>query len=285
VPVAADGSNLPHGGVNDGRYWLEDLPEDEHLREKVRPEGRPCQREGIRAGEADAPPCMWFFCPFNGPTRARIIPFFEEHPLWPDRRARRLLGAPHAAGKQLHQGAPPDAQRRRLVDTSQLEYLDGRGRWRVRILPQGKAGAAGGPDFGVWDTERLRHGEQVRHRLLRSVRGGVSGNTSAPAWFEFKRQWGPRVVYNTRRALNKVARWWLFAWWAREPLVKNLFVGEGATGPKKHGNWATLMGAQIRMMLCVGTGRMPATRVVHTKVIQGMQGMQKIFRICRVCNS
>jgi hypothetical protein len=127
VPVAADGSNLPHGGVNDGRYWLEDLPEDEHLREKVRPEGRPCQREGIRAGEADAPPCMWFFCPFNGPTRARIIPFFEEHPLWPDRRARRLLGAPHAAGKQLHQGAPPDAQRRRLVDTSQLEYLDGQG--------------------------------------------------------------------------------------------------------------------------------------------------------------
>ena len=77
--MAADGSNLPRGGDNDGSYWL-DLPVGRDRRREGQ-EGRPRQREGGRApvqvkpmlGGMATDLAMWFFYPLNGPARARVL--------------------------------------------------------------------------------------------------------------------------------------------------------------------------------------------------------------------
>ena len=59
TPVAADGSNLPQGGGNDGGYWL-DLPVDGNQREKV------------KKGDLSGAKVYVQAKPFNGPVRAKL---------------------------------------------------------------------------------------------------------------------------------------------------------------------------------------------------------------------
>jgi hypothetical protein len=54
------------------------------------------------------------------------------------------------------------------------------------------------------------------------------------------RPWGPTEVYDIGRVINGLKRFPLLPRSVRlqlAKLVNKLFVGEGATGPKKHGSW------------------------------------------------
>ncbi|XP_044323121.1 uncharacterized protein [Triticum aestivum] len=156
-----------------------------------RPEGageerRPRRRQGVRAGEAYAGrdgdgPRLVFLLPVQRPGAGQSRA--PHHPARHDRRARRRLGAPDAAGEQLLRRAAPDvllaAQHGRLggrvaAGVPRRQAGGVRVAERARVLPQGGAGAAGRLEAGGRDTERLRQGEQDGHRR-RAVRAGVGG--------------------------------------------------------------------------------------------------------------
>jgi hypothetical protein len=75
TPVAADGSNLPQGGDNDGSCWL-DLPSGGEQREWVKKGDLAGARAYVQVkpmlGGTVTDLAMWFFYPFNGPARARV---------------------------------------------------------------------------------------------------------------------------------------------------------------------------------------------------------------------
>ena len=60
-----------------------------------------------------------------------------------------------------------------------------------------------------------------------------------PAWLGFMRPWGPTEVYDIGRVINGLKRFPLprSVQEQLDKLVNKLFVGQGATGPKKHGSW------------------------------------------------
>ena len=111
------------------------------------------------------------------------------------------------------------------VDAPQLEYGGGGGRQaggvrvaaRGRVLPEGRAGAAG--VRGGRDTERT--GGPGLCEVVSAEHLGVA----EPAWLGFMRPWGPTEVHDVGRVINRVARA------IRERLVNKVFVGDGATGP------------------------------------------------------
>ncbi|OEL22761.1 hypothetical protein BAE44_0016222 [Dichanthelium oligosanthes] len=129
--VAADGSNLPQGGDNDGNYWL-DLPAGSRdQRERVKKGDLAGAKAYVQVkpmlGGTVTDLAMWFY-PFNGPARARLLRIFTI-PLgsigshvgdWEHLTLRvsnfsgellRVYFSQHSAGT--------------WVDAPQLEYADG----------------------------------------------------------------------------------------------------------------------------------------------------------------
>ncbi|KAK9125757.1 hypothetical protein Scep_014603 [Stephania cephalantha] len=75
IPIDPTGSNLPQGGPNDNTYWL-DLPIDNAAKEKVK-KGDLSSCEAYfhikpMLGATFTDLAVWFFYPFNGPTRAKV---------------------------------------------------------------------------------------------------------------------------------------------------------------------------------------------------------------------
>jgi len=142
------------------------------------------------------------------------------------------------------------------VDAPHLEYAAGSGRpvasaslhGHAFVLPGGGAGAAG--VRGGRDTERT--GGPGLCEVVSAEHLGVA----EPAWLGFMRPWGPTEVHDVGRVINRVARA------IRERLVNKVFVGDGATGPKKHGSWIN-----DERRLCTGTfsssSATPKNSLVH----------------------
>ncbi|RLM98437.1 uncharacterized protein C2845_PM06G23090 [Panicum miliaceum] len=251
TPVAADGSNLPQGGDNDGSYWL-DLPVGRDQRERVKKGDLASAKAYMQVkpmlGGTATDLAMWFFYPINGPARARVLGALTI-PLggigshvgdWEHLTLRvsnfsgellRVYFSQHSAGT--------------WVDASQLEYAAAGGRPvayaslhghafypRAGLELQGSAVAGIRNDSArgsVLDTGGRGRCEVVSAEYL-----GVA----EPAWLGFMRPWGPTEVYDVGRVINRVARFLPRAIRERlERLVNKVFVGDGATGPKKHGSW------------------------------------------------
>lgn len=256
TPVAADGSNLPQGGGNDGGYWL-DLPADGNQREKVKRGDLAGAKVYVQAkpmlGGTVADLAVWIFYPFNGPARAKVglipsIPLGEigEHVGdWEHVTLRvsnfsgellRMYFSQHSAGT--------------WVDASRLEYLDGGDGGGSRPVAYASLhGHAFYPNAGTVLQGNSGLGIGIRNDCARGSRldtgAGRCEVVSAeylgvkePAWLGFEREWGPRDEYDIGREINRAAR--LLPRSVRErlaKLVEKVLVGEGPTGPKMHGNW------------------------------------------------
>ncbi|KAL6656835.1 hypothetical protein ACP70R_004615 [Stipagrostis hirtigluma subsp. patula] len=258
TPVAADGSNLPQGGGNDGGYWL-DLPADGDQREKVKKGDLAGAKAYVQAkpmlGGTATDLAMWFFYPFNGPARAKVGPLtiplgkIGEHVGdWEHLTLRvsnfsgellRVYFSQHSAGA--------------WVDASQLEY-DGGGGVNRPVAYASRHGHAFYPRAGLVLQGDSKLGVGIRNDCARGSRldtGGGAGRcevvsaeylgagvVAEPAWLGFERGWGPREEYDIGREINRAAR--ILPRSVRERLAKlvsKLLVGEGPTGPKMHGNW------------------------------------------------
>ncbi|CAM0145362.1 unnamed protein product [Urochloa decumbens] len=255
TPVAADGSNLPRGGGNDGGYWL-DLPAaDNNQREDVKKGDLPSAKVYVQAkpmlGGTVTDLAVWIFYPLNGAARAQVgfltIPLGEigEHVGdWEHVTLRvsnfsgellRVYLSQHSAGT--------------WVEASQLEYLDGFG-WNRPVAYASRHGHAMYPKAGLVLQGDSRLGVGIRNDCARGSRLDTGGaerwevvsaeylGVKEPAWLGFERGWGPREVYNIGRVINSVAR--ILPRSMRErlaKLVEKVFVGDGPTGPKMHGNW------------------------------------------------
>jgi hypothetical protein len=254
TPVAADGSNLPQGGGNDGGYWL-DLPVDDKQREKVK-RGDLASAKGYvqvkpMLGGTVTDLAVWIFFPFNGPARAKVglltIPLGEigEHVGdWEHVTLRvsnfsgellRMYLSQHSAGT--------------WVEASQLEYLDGYGGNRP-VAYASRHGHALYPKAGLVLQGNSRLGVGIRNDAAKGGRlnAGLAGRcevvsaeylgVAEPAWLGFERGWGPKEEYVIGSVINRVA--WTLPRSLRErlaKLVEKVFVGDGPTGPKMHGNW------------------------------------------------
>lgn len=256
-PIDATGSNLPSGGTNDGEFWI-DLPADE-------------RRNNIICGNLESAKlyvhvkpalggtftdiAMWVFCPFNGPGTLKIgpmnIPFskvgrhlgdWEHFTL----RICNLTGELWSIYFSQHSGGE-------WVDAYDLEYIEG----NKAIVYSSKNGHASFPHPGIYLQGSTKLGIGIRNDAARSslyVDSSIhyeviaaeylgDGVVAEPGWLQFMREWGPKVLYDSRTELNKVIK--------RLPLVlrfraeniccklpTELYGEEGPTGPKEKNNWA-----------------------------------------------
>ena len=255
TPVAADGSNLPQDGGNNGGYWL-DLPVDSKQREMVKKGDLAGAKVYVQAkpmlGGTATDLVVWIFYPFNGPARAKVgiltIPLGEigEHVGdWEHVTLRasnfsgellRMYFSQHSAGT--------------WVEASQLEYLGGDDRGNRPVAYASLHGHALYPKAGLVLQGDARLGIGIRNDTARGSRLDAGGarrcdvvsveylGVTEPARLGFERERGPREEYDIGREINRVAR--ILPRSARErlaKLVEKVLVGDGPTGPKMHGNW------------------------------------------------
>ncbi|RCV17912.1 hypothetical protein SETIT_3G258300v2 [Setaria italica] len=250
--VDAGGSNLPQGGDNDGSFWL-DLPAGGEQRERVKKGDLAGARAYVQVkpmlGGTATDLTMWFFYPFNGPARARVA--FATLPLggigshvgdWEHLTLRvsnfsgellRVYFSQHSAGV--------------WVDAPRLEYVAGGGGRRPvayaslhghAFYPRAGLELQGSAVVGIRNDSAkgsmFDTGGPGRCEVVSAEYLGVA----EPAWVGFMHPWGPTEVYAIGRVINGVARFLPRAMRDRlERLVRKVFVGDGATGPKKHGSW------------------------------------------------
>jgi hypothetical protein len=135
------------------------------------------------------------------------------------------------------------------VEASQLEYLDGYGGNRP-VAYASRHGHALYPKAGLVLQGNSRLGVGIRNDAAKGGRlnAGLAGRcevvsaeylgVAEPAWLGFERGWGPKEEYVIGSVINRVA--WTLPRSLRErlaKLVEKVFVGDGPTGPKMHGNW------------------------------------------------
>ncbi|KAL5197840.1 hypothetical protein ABZP36_001352 [Zizania latifolia] len=254
TPVAADGSNLPQGGGNDGGYWL-DLPVDNGQKERVKKGDLASAKVYVQAkpmlGATVTDLAVWFFYPFNGPARAKVGPVniplgqIGEHVGdWEHLTLRvsnfsgellRVYFSQHSAGS--------------WVEASQLEYLDGgnkpsaySSRHGHAFYPREGLVLQGNSKLGIGIRNDCARGSRVdtggegRYEVVSAEYPG--GAVTEPPWLRFDREWGPREEYDIGREINRAAKFLPRS--MREQLrklVEKLFVGEGPTGPRMKGSW------------------------------------------------
>jgi len=254
--VDGEGSNLPGGGCNDGEYWI-DVPGGER--------GRAVCRGNIDSAElyAHVKPAMggactdvamWVFCPFNGPARLKLGPIslplgktgrhvgdWEHFTL----RVSNLTGELMGLYYSQHSGG-------HWVDASALEYTDGN-RPVVYSSRNGHASYAypgvylqGSAALGIGirndaARSRLFVDSSAKYRIVAAEYLG-EGAVAEPQWLQFMREWGPTVVYKSRKRMEwMIGRLPLRIRGRAENMLNKmpneLSREEGPTGPKEKNNW------------------------------------------------
>ncbi|XP_002463969.1 uncharacterized protein LOC8059985 [Sorghum bicolor] len=254
--IDGEGSNLPGGGCNDGEYWI-DVPSGER--------GRAVCRGNIDSAElyAHVKPAMggtctdvamWVFCPFNGPARLKLGPISLplgktgrhvgdwEHSTF---RVSNLTGELMGVYYSQHSGG-------HWVDASALEYIDGN-RPVVYSSRNGHASYAypgvylqGSAALGIGirnDAARssLFVDSSARYRIVAAEYLG-EGAVVEPQWLQFMREWGPTVVYKSRKRMEWMVgrlppRLKCRAESMLNKMPNELSREEGPTGPKEKNNW------------------------------------------------
>ncbi|CAK7341185.1 unnamed protein product [Dovyalis caffra] len=251
------GSNLPSGGENDGRFWI-DLPVDDGA------------RNDVIAGDLDSAElyvhvkpalggtftdiAMWIFCPFNGPATLKLglvtIPMtkigqhvgdWEHYTL----RVSNFTGELWQVFFSEHSGG-------RWVDASELEFIEG----NRPVVYSSKHGHASFPHPGTYLQGSTKLGIGVRNDVARSkyyVDSSLryqlvaaeylgDGVVTEPCWLQYMREWGPTIVYDSRSEIDKILNLLpFFVRFSVENLVDlfptELYGEEGPTGPKEKDNW------------------------------------------------
>ncbi|WCJ38219.1 hypothetical protein M5689_019292 [Euphorbia peplus] len=256
-PIDGNGSNLPAGGSNDREFWI-DLPNDD-TRDTVKHGNLESAKLYIHVKPAEGGTftdiVMWVFCPFNGPARLKLGPVnlalgkigqhvgdWEHFTL----RICNFTGELWSVYFSQHSGG-------KWVEAYDLEYIEG----NKPIVYSSKSGHASYPRAGTYMQGSGKVGIGIRNDACRSkllvdssrnyeivAAEYLGGNIDIiePNWLQFMREWGPKIVYNSRNEVEKIMH--------RLPLrVRNsvenivyklpieLYGEEGPTGPKEKNNW------------------------------------------------
>ncbi|XXG61795.1 hypothetical protein AAC387_Pa05g0316 [Persea americana] len=253
--IDSKGSNLPSGGKNDGKYWI-DLPNDD--RESYVKHGNIESAELYvhvkpALGGTFTDIAMWVFCPFNGPSTLKVgkvnfafnkvgqhVGDWEHFTL----RVSNFTGELWSIYFSQHSGGE-------WVDACDLEYIEG----NKAIVYSSKSGHASFPHPGIYLQGPQNLGIGIRNDAARSnlfVDSSTKYQIIAaehlgdiivePCWLQYMREWGPTIVYNSRSELDKIIS--LLPFFVRFSLVKfldhfplELYGEEGPTGPKEKDNW------------------------------------------------
>eukprot|EP00268_Persea_americana_P036110 TRINITY_DN3559_c0_g1_i2.p1 TRINITY_DN3559_c0_g1~~TRINITY_DN3559_c0_g1_i2.p1 ORF type:complete len:541 (-),score=73.69 TRINITY_DN3559_c0_g1_i2:258-1880(-) len=253
--IDSEGSNLPNGGRNDGEYWI-DLPNDD-------------QRSYVKRGNMESAElyihvkpalggtftdiAMWVFCPFNGPATlkagmmnisfskiGRHVGDWEHFTL----RVSNFSGELWSIYFSRHSGGE-------WVDACNLEYIEG----NKAIIYSSKSGHASFPHPGNYLQGSQKFGVGIRNDAMQSsfyvesstkyqivAAEYLSGGVVEPPWLQYMREWGPKIVYDSRKELEKMVS--ILPNTIRcsvENLIKKIPIElsgeEGPTGPKEKNNW------------------------------------------------
>ncbi|KAL8143003.1 hypothetical protein V2J09_016035 [Rumex salicifolius] len=254
-PIDATGSNLPSGDSNDHEFWL-DLPSGD-------------KREMIKRGSLETAilyvhvkPAlggtftdivMWVFCPFNGPSTIKVGPVnlpldkvgqhvgdWEHFTL----RISNFSGILRSVYFSQHSGGV-------WIEACELEYIEG----NRPVVYSSKGGHASFPRPGCFLQGSSELGIGIRNDCARSgfyvdsskqyqivAAEYLKGEVSEPPWLQFMREWGPVVIYDSRKDLDKAIK--RFPAGIRLSLINlfekipgELYKEEGPTGPKEKNNW------------------------------------------------
>ncbi|XP_043707000.1 uncharacterized protein LOC122656511 [Telopea speciosissima] len=254
--IDASGLNLPNGGTNDGKYWI-DLPNDD-------------RRSTVKCGNIESAElyvhvkpalggtftdiAMWVFCPFNGPATIKVgvlsfalsmigqhVGDWEHFTL----RVSNFTGELWSTYFSQHSGGE-------WVDAWNLEFIEG----NKAIVYSSKHGHASFPHPGSYIQGSEKLGIGVENDAARSnfyVDSSVNyqivaaeylgdGIVTEPCWLQYMREWGPTIVYKSRLELEKIIS---FLPVLMRFSVENIFdkiptelsKEEGPTGPKEKNNW------------------------------------------------
>lgn len=253
--IDSEGSNLPNGGRNDGEYWI-DLPNDD-------------QRSYVKRGNMESAElyvhvkpalggtftdiAMWVFCPFNGPATlkagmmnisfsklGRHVGDWEHFTL----RVSNFSGELWSIYFSQHSGGE-------WVDACNLEYIEG----NKAIIYSSKSGHACFPHPGNYLQGSEKLGVGIRNDAMQSsfyvesstkyqivAAEYLSDGVVEPPWLQYMREWGPKIVYDSRKELEKIVS--ILPNTIRcsvENLIKKIPMElsgeEGPTGPKEKNNW------------------------------------------------
>ncbi|XP_061357362.1 hypothetical protein At1g04090-like [Gastrolobium bilobum] len=249
------GSNLPGGGTNDGKFWI-DLPSDDQrdfLKHGDLKSARLYVHVKPALGGTFTDIAMWVFCPFNGPATLKVgiknIPLSKigEHVGdWEHFTLRicNFTGELYSIYFSQHSGGE-------WLDAYDLDYIDG----NKCIVYSSKSGHASYPHPGTYIQGSSKLGLGIRNDAACSnlyvdssihyelvAAEYLENAVTEPQWLQYMREWGPKIVYDSKteldRIINALPRMLQYS-------MKNLFNKfpvelygeEGPTGPKEKNNW------------------------------------------------
>lgn len=256
-PIKLGGSNLPAGGVNDGKFWI-DLPSDDEAKERLKKGNMESSELYVHVkpalGGAFTDIAMWVFCPFNGPATLKVglltialnkigehVGDWEHYTL----RVSNFTGELWQIYFSEHSGG-------RWVDASDLEFIQG----NKAVVYASKHGHASYPHPGTYIQGSKKFGIGARNDVARSkffidssTRYKIiaaeylgDGVVAEPAWLQYMREWGPTVMYDSRSEIDKILD--LLPFYFRfsvenifDLFPTELYGEEGPTGPKEKDNW------------------------------------------------
>ncbi|XP_022874570.1 uncharacterized protein LOC111393319 isoform X5 [Olea europaea var. sylvestris] len=257
MAIDSEGSNLPRGGTNDGEYWI-NLPTDGR-KKRVKCGNLESSKLYIHVKPASGGTftdiVMWVFCPFNGPGTLKVglmnislskigqhVGDWEHFTL----RISNFTGELWSIYFSQHSGGV-------WVEAFDLEFIEG----NKAIIYSSKSGHASYPHPGnyIQGSTKLEIG--VRNDAARShfyvdsstqfeiIAAEYLGNgvVNEPCWLQYMREWGPKVIYDSRTELDKIISFLpLTLRYSIQNIFSNklpmeLYGEEGPTGPKEKNNW------------------------------------------------
>lgn len=254
VPIERNGSNLPQGGSNDDRYWI-DLPMEENASDKVKQGDLQSTtvylhiKPMLGATFTDIP--IWIFYPFNGPSTAKLglidIPLGKigehvgdwEHVTL---RVSNFDGMLYSVYFAEHSGGT-------WVDASLLEFKNGSNKFVAYSSLHGHATYAnpglvlqGTAIVGIRnDTAKSDMFIDTGAKYLIVAAEYIAGIVEPP-WLNYARKWGPKITYEIGVEVEKLEKSLPEDLKSGLESLVNLLPDEvygedGPTGPKIKSDW------------------------------------------------
>ncbi|XP_031091821.1 uncharacterized protein LOC115996632 [Ipomoea triloba] len=257
VAIESTGSNLPAGGKNDRKFWI-DLPDGDKLKNYVKCGNIDSAELYVHVKPASGGTftdiVMWVFCPFNGPATLKIglmsyemnrigehVSDWEHYTL----RISNFSGELWSVYFSEHSGGE-------WLPACNLEFIDG----NKPIVYSSRNGHASFPHPGCYlqgssvlgiglrnDCAESKYtvDSSTRYQIIAAEYLG-EGVVAEPPWLQFMREWGPTIEYDSASEVDKIINHLpFFVRFSVESLFElfptELYGEEGPTGPKEKDNW------------------------------------------------
>ncbi|KAK6790418.1 hypothetical protein RDI58_014218 [Solanum bulbocastanum] len=258
IGIDANGSNLPAGGRNDGKYWL-DLPnKNVETRQTVKCGKIETAELYVHVKPAEGGTftdiAMWIFCPFNGPATLKVVLMnlslnkvgehvcdWEHYTL----RISNFSGELCSVYFSEHSGGE-------WVDARDLEFIEG----NKSVVYASRNGHASYPHPGCYlqgnttlgigarnDCAKSKYyvNSSSKYRIIAAEYLG-EGTVVEPPWLQYMREWGPTIEYKSGYEVEEIIKHLpSFFRFSVETLVElfptELYGEAGPTGPKEKNNW------------------------------------------------